>query len=116
MKPIDRLNRYAPSLTLLVVVCGLVWNAAKWNAEFEAVKTELAEVRDDVRVVQREVRVMREALPHLVSCVSDLHRLWTITVRLLSDEVREPGGGNTLLNDMPASCGEFRRQIAAQGG
>lgn len=32
---VEQLNHYAPSVTLLVLLGGLIWSIATWNAEFE---------------------------------------------------------------------------------
>ena len=46
---VEFLNHYAPALTFLLAVAGLVWAVAIWHAEFDAVQRNLQQLSQDVR-------------------------------------------------------------------
>ena len=69
----ETLNQFAPALTLLVLVGGLVWTTATRNAQFEAVREDLQELTTNVEALQADVRSVQETLPHMVTCMFDLH-------------------------------------------
>ena len=78
----ETLNHYAPALTLLVLVGGLIWTTATRNAQFDALEEDLNDLQGDVEAVEGDVeaveagvRSVRETQGHMLACTIDLNHM-----------------------------------------
>ena len=113
MKPFETFNHYAPALTLLVLIGGLIWTTATRNAEFDQVRTDLAELTKEMTAVREEIEQARETLPHLVSCIIDVHRQRPFVEMLASSNTLDPDQLQEVLR--PASCDQALARTTPQG-
>ena len=116
MKSFEALNHYAPALTLLVLIGGLIWTTATRNAQFDQVRTELMTLTTQMAAVQESTRAVQETLPHMFSCMIDLYsRLEYAMGDVAFDTLPPATRRNPTTQRDPASCDQARERTTPQG-